>query len=131
MQYKKLFLCKFCANYYIYPMEKNYTHNITFILDKRRVKKNSKYPVKLRVYSKTLGKVKMYNTDIDLTESDFNKIWTEGNSKNLRVGNRTIRTWLQKFESRANDEAEKLVLFNFDDFEVEEVIIFLIFYLIF
>jgi len=98
-------------------MEKNYTHNISFVLDTRRVKKNNKFPVKLRVYSKTVGKPKLYNTDVDLTQNEFNKIWIEGNSNNLRGKNRDIRTWLHKFETRANDEAEKLVLFSFSDFE--------------
>ncbi|MFT5250682.1 MAG: site-specific recombinase XerD [bacterium] len=98
-------------------MEKNYTHNISFILDTRRVKKNNKFPVKLRVYSKKLGKAKLYNTDIDLTKGEFNRIWIDGNSTNLRGSNRTYRTWLQKFENRANDEAEKLALFSFNDFE--------------
>ena len=97
-------------------MEKNYTHNISFVLDTRRVKQNNKFPVKLRVYSKTLGKAKLYNTDIDLSKIEFNKIWIDG-STNLRGYNRTTRSWLQKFETRANDEAEKLALFSFNDFE--------------
>lgn len=109
-----------CANFVqiviFTTMEKNYTHNISIVLDTRRVKKNKKFPVKLRVYSKTLGKAKLYNTDIDLTKVEFNKIWVDG-STNLRGNNRTTRTWLQKFENRANDEAEKLILFSFNSFE--------------
>lgn len=98
-------------------MEKNYSHNISYILDTRRVKKNNKFPVKLRVYSKSTGKPKLYNTNIDLTQNEFDRIWIEGNATNLRGKNRDIRSWLQKFESRANDEAEKLALFSFNDFE--------------
>ena len=55
-------------------MEKNYSHNISFILDTRRKKKSGKFPVKLRVYSKTHLKAKQYYSNIDLTENDFKNI---------------------------------------------------------
>ena len=98
-------------------MIRNYSHNISIVLDIRRIKENGKFPVKLRVYSKSVRKAKQYNTDIDLTKIEFENIWINGNSNNLRGKNREIRSSLQSFEARANDEAEKLILFSFENFE--------------
>ncbi|MCK5639118.1 MAG: site-specific integrase, partial [Flavobacteriaceae bacterium] len=98
-------------------MDKNYSHNISIILDTRREKLNEKYPVKLRVYSKAISKAKLFNTGIDLTKEKYKTIWIEGNSINLRGKNRETRIRLQKIETRANDEAEKLNLFSFEKFE--------------
>ena len=98
-------------------MIRNYSHNISIVLDLRRIKENGKFPVKLRVYSKSARKAKQYNTDIDLTKSEFENIWINGNSNNLRGKNREIRSSLQSFEARANDEAEKLDFFSFDEFD--------------
>ena len=98
-------------------MIRNYSHNISIVLDLRRIKENGKFPVKLRVYSKSARKAKQYNTDIDLTKNEFENIWINGNSNNLRGKNREIRSSLQSFEARANDEAEKLDFFSFDEFD--------------
>ncbi len=99
-------------------MDGNYTHNISLILDTRREKANGKFPVKLRVYSKVNYKAKLYNTNKDLTKKEFEKIWINGNEIKLRGANRDTRIWLQRFETKANDEAEKLSAFSFEKFEM-------------
>jgi site-specific recombinase XerD len=98
-------------------MDKNYLHNISIVLDTRREKENGKFPVKLRVYSKAVSKAKLYNIDTDLNEKEFEIIWINRSISTVRGKNREIRSWLQKFETKANDEAEKLSLFCFDKFE--------------
>jgi site-specific recombinase XerD len=98
-------------------MANKYSHNISVVLDQRREKGNGKFPVKLRVYSKNLKRAKLYNTDVDLSQSEFDVIWTNSNSNNVRGKNRDVRTYLLKFETKANDEAEKLGLFSFEGFE--------------
>ena len=98
-------------------MDKNYLHNISIVLDTRREKESGKFPVKLRVYSKANSKAKLYNIDTDLTEKEFEIIWINRSISTVRGKNREIRSWLQKFETKANDEAEKLSLFSFDKFE--------------
>ena len=50
-------------------------YNISIFLDKRRSKANGQYPVKLRVYSSTIQKKKLYPVGIDLIEKDFEHIW--------------------------------------------------------
>lgn len=98
-------------------MERGYSHNISIILDSRRSKANGKFPVKLRVYSKTLSKSKLYSIDVDLTVDEFENIWLKNDSLNVRGKNRQVRARLQKFELRANEEAEKLIKFSFEKFE--------------
>jgi len=98
-------------------MKNKYAHSISVVLDLRREKSKGLYPVKLRVYSKTIRKAKLYATDIDLSEDGFKTIWTNGNSKNLRGKNREVRLFLNNFEERANNEAEQLTVFSFDKFE--------------
>ena len=98
-------------------MDKNYSRNISVVLDIRREKENGKLPAKLRVYSKAISKAKLYNIDIDLTKKEFENIWINGNSSAVRGKNRDTRIWLLRFEARANEEAEKLSLFSFEKFE--------------
>ncbi len=98
-------------------MKNKYAHTISIVLDLRREKGKGLYPVKLRVYSKTIKRAKLYATDIDLSENGFKAIWTNGNSKNLRGKNRDIRLFLNNFEQRANEEAEQLTVFSFEKFE--------------
>ena len=54
-------------------MKKQYF--ISIYLDTRRVKYNGKFPVKLRVYTSTPRKQKMYPTIFEFTEKEFNSIW--------------------------------------------------------
>lgn len=81
-------------------------------LDLRRIKKNGKYPVKLRLvnYDSTIDK--RYSTKFDFTKTDFEKVMNPDNRtfKNERLA-------LQALEKRANDIIEKLPDFDLTDFE--------------
>ena len=91
------------------------SYSISIFQDTRRSKKSGLYPVKLRVYSTNLKKVKLYPLNIDLGEKDFKRIW-ESKSK-LRGENEEIRLQLRGIENRANTECKKISFFNFEDFE--------------
>lgn len=93
--------------------------NISIVLDKRRIKSNGKYPVKLRVYHKVLSKGKRYNLDIDLSEKEYETIWINNGNKSLRGENRKIQLKLRAIEQRAEDEIEKIGVFDFAKFETK------------
>ncbi|MCG2419987.1 site-specific integrase [Aequorivita sp. F47161] len=97
------------------------SYNISIVLDKRRAKENGKFPVKLRVYSKSGNskKVKLYSLDIDLTNDEFETIWINAENKNLRGSNNETRLKLQAIETRANNEAKEMTVFDFAKFETK------------
>ena len=88
-------------------------YSISIVLDKRRVKANGKYPVKLRVFNKQLKKDKRYVLDIDLSKDEFETIWINSENKKLRGANKETRLKLQAIETRANKEAEQMTIFDF------------------
>jgi len=90
-------------------------YSVSVILDTRRKKESNKYPVKLSIYHKR--KYKYYNLEIDLTEADFKKIWTDRGDTIVKGKNNVIRIKLEKFQTSANDEAEKLDPFSFEILE--------------
>ncbi|WP_055445539.1 tyrosine-type recombinase/integrase [Lacinutrix himadriensis] len=90
---------------------------ISIKLDNRRKKQSGKYPVKLRVYGKISQKEKWYALDLDLTEKEFDTIWINSENKTLRGKNKEIRLHLQAIETRANEEAKQLTVFDFERFE--------------
>lgn len=94
---------------------------ISIVLDQRRVKQNNKFPVKLRVYSKVnnIKKVKKYSLDIDLTEEGFKTIWINSNDISLRGKNREMELRLKAIETRANNEAKEMTVFNLSKFETK------------
>ncbi|WP_299394249.1 phage integrase SAM-like domain-containing protein [uncultured Gelidibacter sp.] len=94
---------------------------ISIVLDTRREKENGKFPVKLRVYNKANNKktVKLYSLDIDLTEKEFETIWINPENKSLRGANKKTRLRLLEFETRANDEAEAMTVFDIAKFETK------------
>jgi len=98
-------------------MSEEYKYNISLVLDARRKKTTGQFPVKLRVYSKTISKAKLYNTERDLTKVEFQNIWTERGTTKLRGKNREARTWLEKYKARADDEAKRIDPFDFETFE--------------
>ncbi len=94
---------------------------ISIYLEKRRVKENGKFSVKLRVYNKfnNIKKVRYFSTGVDLTENEFKTIWINPENKSLRLKNKEIRLKLQAIETRANKEAEQMSVFEFGKFEMK------------
>jgi site-specific recombinase XerD len=95
------------------------SYNISILLDERRAKENGKFPVKLRVYNRFNKKVKLYSLNIDLSKEEFETIWVNSEGKNLRGNNNEMRLKLQAIETRANNEAKELTVFDFDKFETK------------
>ena len=95
--------------------------NVSIVIDKRRQKTSTsnkgKFPVKLRVYSPTLGKAKLYKLDINLTEDHFKKVCFPIEGQRLSKELKDIETKLNSFKTRATKEIENLDSFVFDDFE--------------
>lgn len=94
---------------------------ISIYFEKRRIKENGKFPVKLRVYNKLNNnkQVRYFSTGIDLTEDEFKNIWINPENKTLRGANKEIRLKLQAFETRAHDEAKQMSVFEFSKFETK------------
>lgn len=87
---------------------------ITIILDTRRLKKNGKYPVKLRVFTNSPKIQKYYSTVFEFTKDEFNKIWE---TKKPRKEHKDLRLKLQNLEFKANEMAKRISPFTFEKFE--------------
>ena len=87
---------------------------VSIFLDKRRSKSNGKYPVKLRVYMQMPREQKLYPSDFEFSEKEFEDIWL--NSKPSKE-NRETRLKLQFIENNAFNLAKKIVPFSFSTFE--------------
>jgi site-specific recombinase XerD len=94
-------------------------YNISIRLDNRRKKDSGKYPIKLRVYGKAFQKEKWYNLGIDLTEAEYIEVWQNPNNIKFRGAKNELRLRLQAIESRADDEARVMTVFDFSKFELK------------
>lgn len=93
------------------------TVKVSLYLDTRRQKDNGTYPVRIRVYDSTTRKARLYTTDFDLTEKDFNRIFFPELGQRFRKEEKEIQTDLLAIESDYKEKAESLGIFNFDAFE--------------
>ncbi len=91
-------------------MEKNLS--ISIYLDTRRARKDDKYPVKLRVFTKFPRKQMLYTTSYAYTEEEFEDIWVKKKKKFNKE-----RLKLMAVETQANAVAEELPRFTFEAFE--------------
>ncbi len=83
------------------------TATISTILDTRRIKKTSKYPVKLRV---TFERVtEYYQTIFDLHKDDWDKLTASRISNELQ----SVRDKLREIERTAENAMEKLDPFTY------------------
>ncbi len=94
-------------------IDKNYF--ISIYLDTRRAKQNNKYPVRLRVFTPQPRKQKLYSTSYEFTPNEFKAIWDV--EKPRKLEHRKIKQRLQALEVKAYEVADKLSVFNFEDFE--------------
>ena len=86
---------------------------ISILLDTRRIKKSSKYPVKLRV---TFERVtEYYPTIFDLSKEEYDKLSASRVSAELQ----NIRDKLKTIETTAETSAKQLEPFRFPKFEKE------------
>src|SRR5665647_1158066 len=87
------------------------TATISTILDTRRIKRTSKYPVKLRVTFERI--TEYYQTIFDLSKDEYEKLSASRISNDLQ----TIRDKLKEIERTAENAVKELDPFNFMDFE--------------
>lgn len=88
--------------------------SIYLFLDVRYKKTNGRFPVKLNVYSPELRKQKIYPTAFDLTEPEFASIWQ---TIKPRKEFQDQRKKMKALEAHANEVAEQLRIFSFEQFE--------------
>lgn len=84
---------------------------VNFILDKRRIKKTSKYPIKLQVSFKR--STIHYQTIFDLSDADFNKLSAPRINEDLQ----TIRDRLKDVLCEVANYLTEMHSFNFYEFE--------------
>lgn len=89
------------------------TATATIILDKRWMKTDNTFAVKLRIYFN--GKKKLYSLGVDLNEPDFKKATQKSTTQNKKLA--PIQLKLSTFQHRANEVLSKLKPFSFDAFE--------------
>lgn len=87
---------------------------ISLYLDTRRAKANGRYPVKLRVYTPSPRKQKMYPTVFELTDKEFASVWE---TTKPRKEHKELRRQMQAVEEKATQVAEGIKPFSFEQFE--------------
>src|SRR5690606_6800340 len=93
-------------------MQKQYF--ISIVLDRRRIKKDGTFPVRLRVFMPETKKQKLYNTVFSFSEKDFKNIWESGKVKREY---KDLKAELHSLERKAEEVAKDLPTFTFEDFE--------------
>lgn len=87
---------------------------VSITLDKRRLKKNGKFPVKLQVFQPQPRKQKLYSTVFDMTEKEFQSIWE---TRRPREEFKQTRKKLEAIETKATKTIDSLDSFSFESFE--------------
>ncbi|MDG1276086.1 MAG: site-specific integrase [Algoriphagus sp.] len=87
---------------------------VSITLDKRRIKKNGKFPVKLQVFQPEPRKQKLYSTIFEFQEKEFQSIWE---TRKPREDHKQARKKLEALETKASKIAESLEPFSFEAFE--------------
>jgi integrase/recombinase XerD len=87
---------------------------ISLYLDQRRVKAGNLYPVKIRVWDYLTKRARLFPTNLDIQEKEFQQAW---NSQKPRKEFQTLRIMLDALKSNAQKVSEELHLFTFEEFE--------------
>jgi integrase/recombinase XerD len=87
---------------------------IKLYLDKRRVKSNNLFPVKIRVFTSSPRKQKLYPTKFEFTQKEFESIWETAKP---RSEHKDLRRELQAIEDLALLTAKEINPFVFEEFE--------------
>ena len=88
-------------------------YRIDFYLDTRRILKNNKFPLKLRVYSNIEQKPKLYDIKKSYSKEEYEQI------NKARVNKKFIdeKIYLEEIKKKAHDIAKNISPFDFDIFE--------------
>jgi site-specific recombinase XerD len=90
---------------------------INLYLDTRREKENGSFPIKIRVYDGTTKKARLYTTDFDLIEKDYNRIFFPDKGQRFRKEETEIREDLEGLKNYYSDKIKSLKIFTFEAFE--------------
>ena len=90
---------------------------VNFYLDTRRKKENGFYPVKIRVYDASTKKVRLYTTDFDLSEKDFERILFPEKGQRFRKEETEIREELEELKVYYSEKIKALNSFTFEALE--------------
>lgn len=107
-------LLLYFAFLYANGMHMKQEYFVSFYLDTRRKKRNGLYPVKLRVYTSSPRKQKLYPTPYEMTSTEFDEVMDMSNTDNSK---QDLRSELNDQLKRAREEAKKIVPFSFEKFE--------------
>lgn len=87
--------------------------NISIVLDERRLLKNDKYPIKLRVYSVLTQEVKLFSLNRNYHKKDFDNITSRKPSKLFKEESLIF----QKILSKAHEIAKHIEPFSIVEFQ--------------
>ena len=90
--------------------------SISIYLDTRRKLQSGKFPVKLRVFTPTPRKQKLFAIGYEMTKDEFAKVWETTKPRNEH---KQARFDLQTIETEALKIAKELNPFTIESFEVE------------
>lgn len=90
---------------------------VSLYLDTRRKKDNGSFPVKIRVYDATTKKARLYTTDFDLSEKDFDRILFPEKGQRFRKEETEIREDLEDLKDHYSEKIKSLTSFTFEAFE--------------
>ncbi|MDE0561625.1 integrase, partial [Algoriphagus sp. NF] len=91
--------------------------SVSLYLDTRRKKDNGFYPVKIRVYDASTKKARLYTTDFDLNEKDFNRIFFPEKGQRFKKEETEIREDLEELKGYYSEKVKALNSFTFEAFE--------------
>ena len=90
---------------------------VNLYLDTRRKKENGYYPVKIRVYDGITKKVRLFTTDFDLTETDYDRILFPEKGQRFRKEEIEIRDDLNALKAKFTEKVKSLKTFSLEAFE--------------
>lgn len=90
---------------------------VNLYLDTRRKKENRSFPIKIRVYDGTTKKARLYTTDFDLIEKDYNRIFFPDKGLRFKKEETEIREDLEGLKNYYSDKIKSLKIFTFEAFE--------------
>ena len=84
---------------------------VNLYLDTRRKKENGNYPVKIRVYDGITKKVRLFTTDFDLTETDYDRILFPEKGQRFRKEEIEIRDDLNALKTKFTEKVKFICIY--------------------
>lgn len=91
------------------------SYSISVYLDKRRLKQNGKFPLKLGVFTSNPRKRKLYPTQLEYSENEFKSIWETNKPKSKNLKDERLK--IESIKTKADEVAKSIKPFRFDRFE--------------